>query len=92
MKKTERNNLIVKLHNAGITLEVIGNLFGISRQRVWQVYQNTPQKSGFRKSWDDGIEKKIRKWYRQGLAMDEIIQGVRALSEKALSKKHKRKK
>ena len=37
MKNINRNNEIVELRNKGMTLESIGERYGISRQRVFQI-------------------------------------------------------
>ena len=37
---TDRNNIIIKLRHKGETFKSIGNYFGISKQRVQQIYTN----------------------------------------------------
>jgi len=38
MKKEIRNQQIVRLRNKGLTYEKIGEIFNISRQRAYQIY------------------------------------------------------
>ena len=79
MRKTERNKLIRGLRDVGLEYSIIGDLFGITRQRAFQICADTNPESGFKRSWDDGMEGKIRKWHRKGKAMSEIVQGVAIL-------------